>query len=168
MEIIPSLEMSVHIRTTRRYIQEDGSFHFHNDRCENLKSYIRSPYYLLQLSEYWSKCAYAVSLSMTSTGEVNFSRLFSHLLPLPYHLLPLFLFHNFILLHIFSSFYHLFLVLLFFLHLLTGFILFNFSFTSLNFLLRSFYVMPLLTLYLVHHPPLLYPLFLSLTLSYSS
>jgi hypothetical protein len=35
--------MSVHIRTTRRYIPEDGSFHFHNYSCENLKFY-KLPY----------------------------------------------------------------------------------------------------------------------------
>jgi hypothetical protein len=40
MEAIGSSEMSVHIRTTRRYIPEDGNFH--NYRCENLRSYIIS------------------------------------------------------------------------------------------------------------------------------
>jgi hypothetical protein len=38
MEVICSSETSVHVRTTRRYIPEDGDFH--NYRCENLKSYI--------------------------------------------------------------------------------------------------------------------------------
>jgi hypothetical protein len=33
MEVIRSSETSVHIRSTRRYIPEDGNFHFHNYRC---------------------------------------------------------------------------------------------------------------------------------------
>jgi hypothetical protein len=37
MEVIIFSEISVHIRTTRRYIPEDGNIH--NHRCENLKSY---------------------------------------------------------------------------------------------------------------------------------
>jgi hypothetical protein len=37
VEVIPSSVTSVHIRTTRRYILEDGSTH--NYRCENPKSY---------------------------------------------------------------------------------------------------------------------------------
>jgi hypothetical protein len=37
MELIDSSETSVHIRTTRSYIPEDGNIY--NYRCENLKSY---------------------------------------------------------------------------------------------------------------------------------
>jgi hypothetical protein len=37
MEAIFSSEMSAHIRTTQRYISEDGNIH--NYRCENFKSY---------------------------------------------------------------------------------------------------------------------------------
>jgi hypothetical protein len=37
MEVMPSSETSVQIRTTRRYISEDGNFHIYS--CENLKSY---------------------------------------------------------------------------------------------------------------------------------
>jgi hypothetical protein len=38
MEVIHSSETSVHIRTIRRYILEEGNLH--NYRCQNLKSYI--------------------------------------------------------------------------------------------------------------------------------
>jgi hypothetical protein len=38
MEAVRFSETSVHMRTTRRYIPEDGNFH--NHRFENLKLYI--------------------------------------------------------------------------------------------------------------------------------
>jgi hypothetical protein len=42
MEALRSSEMSVHIRTTRSYISEDGNIH--NYRSENLKPYNTSTY----------------------------------------------------------------------------------------------------------------------------
>jgi hypothetical protein len=39
MEVLLSSKMSVHTRSTRRHISEDGILHSH--RCENLKSYTR-------------------------------------------------------------------------------------------------------------------------------
>jgi hypothetical protein len=41
IEAICSSETSVHTRSTQRHIPEEGILHSH--RCENLKSYIRSP-----------------------------------------------------------------------------------------------------------------------------
>jgi hypothetical protein len=41
--VIHSSETLVHIRTTRRYILEDGAFH--NFSCEDLKSYIFKEFY---------------------------------------------------------------------------------------------------------------------------
>jgi hypothetical protein len=40
MEVVHSYEKSVHKRSTRRYIPENGKNH--NYRCENLKSYFFS------------------------------------------------------------------------------------------------------------------------------
>jgi hypothetical protein len=49
METIRSSETSVHTRSTRRHIQEDGILRGH--RCENLKSYTR--HYWLPVSSCW-------------------------------------------------------------------------------------------------------------------
>jgi hypothetical protein len=38
MEAIHSSETSVHTRSTRQHVQEDGILHIHH--CENFKSYI--------------------------------------------------------------------------------------------------------------------------------
>jgi hypothetical protein len=47
MEVIRFSGTSVHIRTVRRYVLEDGKFR--NYRCENLKSYIL----YFDYSRYW-------------------------------------------------------------------------------------------------------------------
>jgi hypothetical protein len=46
MEAIRSFETSVHTRSTRRHIPEDGILHIH--RCENLRSYMKYIVYVVE------------------------------------------------------------------------------------------------------------------------
>jgi hypothetical protein len=55
MEVIRSSATSVHIRTTRRQIPEDGTIH--NYRCESLKAYENLEYLdFLVMHQSWKNC----------------------------------------------------------------------------------------------------------------
>jgi hypothetical protein len=75
MEAIRSSETSVHTRSTRRYIPENGILHSH--RCQNLKSYLLGKFANLCYNRFIqpnSLCNYEAVLKYLHLKTLNFKR----------------------------------------------------------------------------------------------